>query len=65
MPFIKATTRYKLNKFISSQPASVIKYAADVKMPDKDEIFTALEQMLLDNSITIVVMEHHTPKGFL
>ena len=65
MPFIRATTRYKLNKFISEQPVSTIQYAADVKMPDKDKIFIALEQMLLDNSITIIVMEHHTPRGFL
>jgi len=65
MSFIRPTSRYKLNKFISEQSISNISYAADIKMPDKQKVVSELEKMLRNNSITIIILEHHTPRGIL
>lgn len=65
MAFIRPTSRYKLNKFISEQSISNISYAADIKMPDKQKVVYELDKMLRHNSITVIVLEHHTPRGLL
>ena len=65
MAFIRPTSRYKLNKFISEQSISHISYAADIKMPDKQRVVSELDKMLRHNSITVIVLEHHTPRGLL
>jgi len=65
MSFIRSTSRYKLNKFISEQSLSHISDAADVKMPDKQKVVSELDKMLRNNSITVIVLEHHTPRGVL
>ena len=65
MSFIRPTSRYKLNKFISEQSISHISYAADIKMPDKQKVVSEIDKMLRHNSITVIVLEHHTPRGLL
>jgi len=65
MSFIRPTSRYKLNKFISEQSISNISYAADIKMPDKQRVVSELDKMLRHNSITVIVLAHHTPRGLL
>jgi hypothetical protein len=65
MTWIKPTSRYRLNKFVSEQSLSHIKYAADVTMSDKPKIMSELDKMLRNNSITIIILEHHTPRGIL
>lgn len=65
MTFIKPTSRYKLNRFISEQSVSNITYASNVQMPDKQKLVSELDKLLKHNSITVIVLEHHTPKGLL
>ena len=65
MTFIKPTSRYKLNRFISEQSVSNITHASNVQMPDKQKLVSELDKLLKHNSITVIVLEHHTPKGLL
>jgi hypothetical protein len=42
-----------------------ISFAADVSAPDKAKLIQELHQLMRNNSITVIVLEHHTPKNIL
>ena len=54
-----------MNKFLSDMPISKILFQADVSKDDLPEIYTHLQSLTESNSITILIVENHTPKSYL
>ena len=61
----KETSRYKMNKFLSDNPISKICFQADVTKNDLPEIHEHLKLLSESNSLTLIVVENHTPKSYL
>ena len=62
---LKPTSRYRFNKFLSEQPLAKIHYAADVSSADQAKIPPALMAILERTSVTLILVENHTPRGIL
>ena len=63
--FLKTSSRYKLNKFVSLVPTDKVSYAPDVTAADRSKLVAELDKMMRNKRITIIVMENHTPKSIL
>ena len=63
--FLKASSRYKFNKFVSLVPTDKVSYAPDVTTADRSKLMAELDKLLRHSSLTIIVMENHTPKSIL
>lgn len=61
----KETTRYKMNKFLSEIPLTKVSFQSDVSRQDLPTIHTYLNRLCANTSLTLIVIENHTPRGLL
>ena len=61
----KETTRYKMNRFLSEMPLTKVSFQSDVSRQDLPAIQSYLNRLCSNTSLTLIVIENHTPKSIL